>query len=100
MGFVRESLKNPEAHHAEVRKALDQFLADVKTVRRRAKGDSVIAAKGILTMMRRTGFEPYIWQRQVIPELSKAQLLEIYGQRYRLIRLLENELDDSAWSSK
>jgi hypothetical protein len=100
LASISDSLKDLELYGAELRKALDQLLADVKTVRRRAKGDSVIAAQGILTMMRRSGFEPYAWQRQVVPALSRDQLLEIYGQGNRLVRLLENELDDSAWSSK
>lgn len=52
LAAISEGLKDTELHRTELRKALDQFLADVKTVRRRANGDSVIAAKGILTMMR------------------------------------------------
>jgi hypothetical protein len=97
---INEGLYDPEAYRLQTRKALNHLLADVKTVRRRVKGDSATAAKGVLVFMRRVGFEPYFWQRQVVAELTQEQLLELYGQGSLLVRLLTNELGDSVWSSK
>ena len=98
--LINDGLNDPDAYRLQTRKALNHLLADVKTVRRRVKGDSAVAAKGFLTLMRRVGFEPPIWRKQVVPELSQEQLFEIYGQGNGLVRSLTNELDDSAWSSK
>ncbi|MTV41485.1 hypothetical protein [Duganella radicis] len=100
LSLINEGLLEPENNHTQTQQALNHLLADVKTVQRRVKGDSAIAAKRLVTLMRRIGFEPYFWQRQIVRELTGAELLEIYVQASGLVRLLANDLDGSAWSSK
>jgi hypothetical protein len=100
LGLLNEGLLNPKGSRTQTQQALSHLLADVKTVQRRVRGDSAIAAKRIVTLMRRVGFEPYFWQRQLVKELTQAELLEIYGQASGLVRLLTNDLDGSAWSTK
>lgn len=94
------SLNDPDLHRIQIKTDLNHLLADVKTVKRRVKGDSSNAVKEFLDFLRPFGFEPHFWQGRARVDLSKNDLSEIYVRGRRLIRVLENELDDSAWSSR
>jgi hypothetical protein len=100
LGLINAGMLDLEGRRTQTLQTLNHLLADVKTVQRRARGDARGAAKRIVTLMRRIGFEPYFWQQQVVKELTRAELLEIYGQASGLVRLLANDLDGSAWSAK
>lgn len=90
----------PVLEGAEITAALNNMLADIKAVRRRSVGDSRNAARGFLNFMRPMGFEPRFWHRQVMRQLTREELFEIYGRGVRLIRFLRNELSEKDWSSR
>lgn len=97
---LNECLNDPKLYKSEISAALNNMLADMKAVRRRAGGDARSAAKDFLSLMRPLGFEPYFWQRQGMRNLEGVELSEVYGRGVRVIRFLENELREKDWSSR
>lgn len=93
-------INESSANQPQLSEALNHLFVDVKSVKRRASGDSVTVAAELLAMMRRAGLERRFWQRDSQSLPSVNVLIEIYGKANGLVRSLENEIDDVTWSSK
>ncbi|MYN25594.1 hypothetical protein [Duganella levis] len=97
---LNEGLNDPIRHRIQIGTALNHLVADLKTVKRRMKGESRSEVAKFLGFMRPLGFDPHFWQSKRVRQLSKDELSELYNRGRGLLRSLENELGDSAWSNK
>jgi hypothetical protein len=101
LDLLNTSLARPSSHQAEIAKALNLLIVDVKNIRRKARGDSLRAAKQLMQSIDAT--KPrryYFWRDPTFPVLDKPQLLDIWGKGLGLIHSIEQDLNDYGWSGK
>lgn len=87
-----ELLSEPEFDQSATFPILSNLLADVRSVKRKASGDSLAIAKhliGLIETLQRTTVNP-----------RGVQLDEIYGRGIGLVRSLHHDQVDQDWSRK
>jgi hypothetical protein len=100
LSMLNLALSKPSDYQTQTNEALNLLLVDVKNVRRKARGDSLVACAELLSTIRATRSKRSPWQTAAPIVVEKGALLDIYGKGRGLIRSLENDMRDHGWSGK
>lgn len=90
----------PADRRVEISEALYVLATDVRNIKRKSRGDSLIAASQLLQSIELTRPGRYFWEAEMPMAPRLDALIEIYGKGMGLIRSLEHDLNDRGWSEK
>lgn len=97
---LNKFMLKPADRRVEISEALYVLATDVRNIKRKSRGDSLIAASQLLQSIELTRPGRYFWEAEMPMAPRLDALIEIYGKGMGLIRSLEHDLNDRGWSEK